>query len=239
MDRSLPIVGRLIGRDPGRWLYPPVCLICGLPARAGVDCCSGCEADLPRLAAQCARCALELPRSVDLCGRCTTRPPLFDATFSGFAYRHAVARLVPRFKFQRDLAAGRVLAWLMARSLADQQAPRPDLLVPVPLHWARRLSRGFNQAEMLSRDLSARYCGLPWASCLHRRRATPAQSELPAHRRRGNVRAAFSLTRLPPGTRHVALVDDVMTTGSTLDECTRVLKRAGVERVDVWVVARA
>jgi len=92
---------------------------------------------------------------------------------------------------------------------------------------------------MLCRDLGRHLKALPWAPVLRRTRPTRAQSELPADRRRGNVRGAFRLQRLPPGTRHVALVDDVMTTGSTLDECARVLKRAGVERVDVWVLARA
>lgn len=80
---------------------------------------------------------------------------------------------------------------------------------------------------------------LPWVNALRRRRATRAQSDLPADRRRGNVRGAFVLHYLPPGSRHIALVDDVMTTGSTLDECARILKRAGVERVDLWVLARA
>lgn len=204
-----------------------------------MDCCAGCESDLPRLSGQCQRCGLELVRSVALCGRCTTRLPAFDAAWPGFAYRGEIMRLVQRFKFQRDLAAGRIVASLLARRLAENGAPRPDLMVPVPLHYQRRLSRGFNQSDLLCRDLSHLFTGLPWADVLRRRRATRAQSDLPADRRRGNVRGAFRVRRLPPGTRHVALVDDVMTTGSTLHECARVLKRAGVGRVDVWVVARA
>jgi ComF family protein len=221
------------------WLYPPVCLVCGLAGRTGLDCCSGCQADLPRLEARCLRCGLETARTVSLCGRCTTRLPAFDSAWSGYAYRGPVEAMVTRFKFQRDLAAGRVLARLLAEELAMAKAPRPDLMVPVPLHPRRRLSRGFNQAELLSQDLKNHLGGLPWISAIRRRRATRTQSDLPAERRRGNVRGAFALHRLPPGTVHVSLVDDVMTTGSTLDECARVLKRAGVRRVDVWVVARA
>jgi ComF family protein len=222
-----------------QWLYPPLCLVCGLDAEPGLDCCAVCEDQLPRLAGQCQRCGLALGQDVALCGRCSTRLPAFDRAFPGFAYSGPIERLIQRFKFQRDLAAGRVLAGLYARRLAAIGAPRPDLLVPVPLHARRRLWRGFNQAELLARDL-ARHCGgLPQFSALKRQRATPAQSELPAARRSGNVRNAFALKFLPPGTRRVALLDDVMTTGSTLNECARVLKRAGVERVDVWVVARA
>ncbi|MEN1727017.1 MAG: ComF family protein [Pseudomonadota bacterium] len=222
-----------------RWLYPPVCLVCGLEGRKGLDCCEPCQAELPMVSAQCRRCGLELVRNVELCGRCSQRLPYFDSGRSAFAYRGAVEALIQRFKFGRDLAAGRVLSALMAEQVRSQDWPPPQLMVPVPLHRGRRWLRGFNQSEMLCRDLSKRLGDLPWSSVLQRRRATRAQSELPADRRRGNVRGAFQLKRLPPDVRHIALVDDVMTTGSTLDECARVLKRAGVERVDLWVLARA
>ena len=235
--RGLVNLRRLLRVD--RWLYPPVCLICGLAGRPGLDCCEACESELERVEAACYRCGLEGVRSVNLCGRCTTRLPAFDETHSAFAYRGPIEGMVQRFKFGGDLAAGRVLAQLMARRVAREAWRRPQLMVPVPLHRHRRWQRGFNQSEMICRDLSQALSRLPWAPALRRARSTPAQSELPAERRRGNVRGAFSLQRLPPGARHVALVDDVMTTGSTLDECARVLKRAGVVCVDVWIVARA
>ncbi|MEE4330368.1 MAG: ComF family protein [Wenzhouxiangella sp.] len=235
--RSIVNLKRLLQVD--RWLYPPVCLLCGLAGRRGLDLCSGCETDLELLDTGCRRCGLELERTVELCGRCTTRLPNFTAAWPGYAYRGQLERLIQRFKFHGDLAAGRVLAGLFAGRLASMAAPRPDLMVPVPLHPRRRLRRGFNQAALLARDLGAHLGGLPWMEVLVRKRSTRAQSELPADRRRGNVRGAFEIGRLPPGVRFVALVDDVMTTGSTLDECARVLLRAGVERVDVWVVARA
>ena len=220
-------------------MYPPVCLVCGLAGRDGLDCCSGCEAELPALTAACRRCGLATPSPVSRCGRCLSRLPHFDTTFPGFAWEGEIERLVHRFKFRHDLASGRVLAALLARRLTLSGAPRPDLMVPVPLHYRRRLMRGYNQSELLCRDLSLHLAGLPWLAALRRRRPTHAQSGLPAARRRGNVRSAFALRWLPPGARHIALVDDVMTTGATLDECARVLKRAGVQRVDVWVVARA
>ena len=241
MKSPLPGVGQtfaLLANGLERWVLPPVCAICGMAARQGLDCCAGCQRDLPVVEACCGRCGLELVRDVELCGRCSRRLPAFDRAWAAFAYRGGVERLIQRFKFRHDLAAGRVLANLMARRLDELAVPRPDLMVPVPLHWQRRLRRGFNQSEMLCGDLSHHFGGLPWHMMLERRRATAAQSDLPAERRSGNVRGAFRMRPLT-GVRHVALVDDVMTTGSTLDECARVLKRNGVQRVDVWVVARA
>jgi len=194
---------------------------------------------LPVIDSQCFRCGLALPAPTAACGRCTRRMPAFDSSWPAFAYEGTLERLVHRFKFQRDLAAGRVLAGLSARRLAAVGATRPQALVPVPLHWRRHLWRGFNQSRMLADDLSRLLDAIPVAPLLVRQRATPAQSGLPAASRGTNVRGAFCARR--PGCRlgHVALIDDVMTTGTTLDACARALKKAGIGRVDVWVVARA
>lgn len=231
------------GRSPfgfvNRIVLPPVCLICGQHGREGLDCCAGCEADLPAVAAGCRQCGLPLPEAVEHCGRCSRRPPAFEATWPGFEYSGAVEALVHRFKFRHHLAAGRVLAGLTARRLVRLGAPRPQALVPVPLHWRRRLWRGFNQSEMLARDLSRWLGAIPVADLLVRSRATPSQSALPATRRGGNVRGAFTARRRGYRIRHVALIDDVMTTGATLDACARALRQSGVDKVDVWVVARA
>lgn len=220
-------------------IWPPVCLVCGQGSDNGRACCNGCRADMPTMAGHCRTCGIELPRTIEACGECVGRPPSFDRAASGFGYRAPIASLVQRFKFDRDLAAGRMLAHLLAEQLAALNAARPDLMIPVPLNWRRHWRRGFNQAELLCRDLSRHFGGLPWAEALKRSRPTVTQSELPADRRAGNVKGAFAVDRLPPGVRHAVLVDDVMTTGATLGECARVLKRAGVVRVDVWVVARA
>ena len=151
-------------------------------------------------------------------------------------YRFPVDRLVQRFKFNRHLAAGRLLAELMLRVLAPRTA---DLLVPVPLHWQRLFQRGFNQAVELAVPIS-RATNIPLLTTgLSRRRATQAQSGLDARARRKNLGGAFRWrhTKAPPA--HVVLVDDVMTTGATAAECTRVLLAAGAGRVDIWTAARA
>lgn len=220
-------------------LLPSVCLICGGRGRPGLDCCGGCEADLPVVRAQCLRCGLAMPASTQACGRCARRLPAFERTWPGFAYDGPIERLVHRFKFHHDLACGRLLAGLTAHRLVACGAHRPQALIPVPLHWRRQLWRGFNQSRMLADDLSRQLGRIPVAPLLRRARATPAQSGLPAASRGANVRGAFSVHLPDCRLRHVALVDDVMTTGTTLDACARVLQKAGVERIDVWVVARA
>ncbi len=222
-----------------RWIWPRVCVICGQASDTDEDCCGGCAAELPIPSGSCRRCGAVLARDIETCGACQVSPPAFDRTVTGFVYARPLAHLIQRFKFSGDLAVGRVIARRTAKRYAAIGVARPQLMVPVPLNWRRHWKRGFNQSEMLCRDFQRHFGGLPWMPALTRVRSTATQSELPAGRRAGNVRGAFRLDRLPPGAKHIALVDDVMTTGSTLNECARILKRAGVERVDAWVVARA
>lgn len=225
------------GKRVQQWLLPLRCLLCGAPGANGIDLCADCAGELPRNTSCCARCALPLAVAAALCGECQRRPPVWDAAWAPFRYAWPLDRLESRYKFGRDLAAGKVLTtlWLVEPRPIDM----PDLILPVPLHRGRLRQRGYNQALELARPL-ARALGVPLQhGTLQRLRATPAQTELNAVERRRNVRGAFTLRagiRLPP---HVAIVDDVMTTGATLAECARTLRRAGVRRVDVWALARA
>lgn len=227
---------RALGRGLGLVLLPARCLVCGERGADGQDLCRDCRDALPWNRSACARCALPLPHPAPLCGRCRRAPPPFDASHAALRYGFPLDRLLPRLKFHGDLAAGRLLAQLATEALAG--APRPQLLLPVPLHPARLRQRGYDQALELARPL-ARALDLPLcADRLRRRRATAAQSELGARARRRNVRDAFALG---PGALpdHIAVFDDVMTTGATLAECCRLLKSAGVARVDAWAIARA
>lgn len=221
----------------GRWLLPPRCLLCGDAGHDDLDLCRDCAAELPRNRSCCARCALPLAVPSALCGRCLREPPPWDAAWAPFRYGWPLDRLESRFKFGRDLAAGRSLAALWLRESCP--VPLPQLILPVPLHRMRLRQRGYNQALELARPLG-RALGVPLRhDLLLRSRATAAQSELDAVARRRNVRGAFALSSglAPPA--HVAIVDDVMTTGSTLAECARLLRKVGVSRIDVWVLARA
>jgi ComF family protein len=155
---------------------------------------------------------------------------------SPLLYRFPVDRLVQRFKFNRHLPAGRLLALLMLRVVNNQSA---DLLVPVPLHWKRLFQRGYNQAVELALPIS-RETRIPLlTNGLCRRRETKAQSGLDARARRKNLGGAFRWRHRKPPPPHVVLIDDVMTTGATATECTKVLLNAGAVRVDIWTAARA
>lgn len=224
-----------LGRQLGLALLPLRCLVCSEAGSLGQDLCGACRGALAFNRIACGRCALPLA-AAGVCGACLRSPPPFAASRAALVYGFPVDQLLPRFKFHGDLAAGRLLSQLMAQAFAD--APRPQALVPVPLHPSRLRQRGYDQALELARPL-ARALGLPLrAEALRRVRATSPQSELDAASRQHNVRSAFfARPGALPG--HVALVDDVMTTGATLAECARALQRAGVPRVDVWVAARA
>ncbi|OOG48584.1 ComF family protein [Rhodanobacter sp. C01] len=220
-----------------RFVLPWRCLLCGAAGDHGIDLCADCAAELPRNRSCCARCALPLATPAAMCGECLRSAPPWGAAWAPFRYGWPLDRLESRYKFGSDLAAGHVLSTLWRREPCPIDLPK--LLLTVPLHRSRLRRRGFNQALELVRPL-ARELGVPWRhDALQRLRRTDAQTELDAISRRRNVRGAFALhstIELPP---HVAILDDVMTTGATLAECARVLKRAGVQRVDVWALARA
>lgn len=218
-------------------LLPSHCLLCGARGQGALSLCPECAADMPRNAMCCARCALPLESPVPLCGRCIKREPPWDAAWVPFRYEWPLAQLESRFKFGGDLTAGRRLSLLWSTSQAPQDMP--DAIAPVPLHRSRLRQRGYNQALELAKPLAKRFGVSLLRDALRRTRTTRAQTELSAIQRRRNVRSAFATRFNDSIPQHVAVLDDVFTTGATLAECVRVLKRAGVRRVDVWALARA
>lgn len=220
-------------------LLPSRCVLCGQPS-ASICICAPCKRDLPWAGPQCRQCGLPLPAAQNqTCGRCLYRPPPFDRTVSPLQYRFPADRLVRALKFHRQLAAGRVLSHLMCEHIAVQGFTLPDVLMPVPLHSTRMMQRGFNQAFELA-GYVGRTLGIPrHTTGLRRKRRTKAQSGLSRKQRRRNLRGAFYWHGPDIPGCHVALLDDVMTTGTTAAECTVVLKKAGAQRVDVWVPTRA
>jgi ComF family protein len=224
-------------------LMPPICVLCG---EAGVctsigvkDLCLACRKSLPWAGSQCARCALPLSATAveALCGHCQTQPPAFESCLSPFVYQAPLDHLLQRLKFNGRLEQARLLGELMAEWLAEVVEVPPDQLIPVPLHAARLRERGFNQAVELARPIARRF-GLPLnVHGVRRNLATSPQSDLSRKQRLKNIRGAFEVVQ--PVSGHVVIIDDVMTTGSTADELARTLLRAGAERVEVWVCARA
>jgi ComF family protein len=207
------------------------CELCDAPSgRAFL--CAGCAADLPLLPEHCPRCALPSPGNA-VCGACLRQAPHFDATIALWRYEFPCDRMIQSLKYRARLA----LAGFFGTALASRAALRAQLIVPMPLHPSRLAARGFNQALEIAREL-ARCCAIPVATRVTRRvRNTSPQADLPYEKRAKNVRGAFACDRDLDGLT-VAVVDDVMTTGATLDELARTLKHAGAVRVENWVVAR-
>ena len=212
-----------------------VCLLCDEPARTVCNLCDDCARELPALSHPCVICGAGAVAHSTLCRSCAMRPPCVDRTICALAYVPPVDYLVGRLKFSRDLRVVPALAGLLDRAVAGEASV--DWLAPVPIAPARLRHRGFNQALEIARHLGSRHA-IPLTWALHRRRgADTPQSSLPdTAARRANVAGAFEVRGVVEG--HVAIVDDVVTTGATVNALARCLKRAGARRVDVWAIAR-
>ena len=227
-------------------LFPPLCHVCRrFVSKAGeLHICPDCRELMPPIAAPlCIVCGIPFTGAGNdhVCGSCSTSPPRFDAARAALVYEGASRDLIHAFKYRSKTHLRRPLALLTIERLSEFiQSRRPDLILPVPLHRKKLSSRGFNQAVLLGEFLSQRLMIPLDRRNLRRIRWTEPQVNLPAHDRRTNVKGAFAIrdSDLVKG-RRVLLVDDVLTTGSTADECGKVLKAAGAADVTVITVARA
>lgn len=211
---------RALARLVAATLFPPRCLLCDFPgASLDLDLCEVCHADLPWMRDS-------------------------GEAVVALRYQHPVDELIRKLKYQGAIAHARMLGVLLAEVACQRSDDLPALLVPVPLHSARWRERGFNQAAVIAR-YAGQLLGIPVARhAAARVRNTPSQTALDPPARRLNVRDAFAVRHGRPLERllaagHVAIVDDVITTGSTVNELRRVLLAAGVRRVEIWAVARA
>lgn len=218
-------------------LFHSACVLCGERHGVSHGLCRECPDELPRLTGILCRCGLPLHagRSGRLCGRCICDPPPWQVVEAPFLYAWPLDRLIVGYKYRRQGWLERPLLRLWRENF--EPASRPDFLVPVPLHWRRRLWRGFNQASRLALGLG-RDRDIPVLAALTRTRATSRQQGLAAGDRRNNMHNVF-VCRSDLSGCHVALVDDVVTTGSTAREATRALLHAGAASVQVWALARA
>jgi len=239
---------------PSRWLdflFPPSCHLCRAPLRNGRYLCSPCRETLPRVTSPlCTRCGLSFDGTQPdppSCPNCRDRSYAFDFARSALLARDGARELVHAFKYERRLHLHHELATLTAEALDDERLSATSdtewTLVPVPLHWRRQQWRWFNQAHEIARSL-AKLRNLPLLRALRRTRFTTQQTVLTRGQRLQNLQGAFRLSRCEQRRqllrgKAVLLIDDVFTTGSTANECARVLKEdGGVEKVVVLTALR-
>lgn len=219
-------------------IYPPTCVLCGIHSRSARDLCDGCESDFISNQIACGSCALPLPFDLAgaICGECLQSPPLQHQAWSAFVYAQPLEWMIQQLKFNGKVAFGGLLGQLAIPFLPMLEEV-PDCIIPVPLHPKRQQQRGYNQAYELVKPL-ARKLNTPidTKSC-SRQKHTSAQSDLDAKQRKKNIRNAFQFKNTRQY-NYVIVFDDVITTGSTIAELVKIIKKQGVERVDVWSLAR-
>jgi len=221
-------------------LFPCRCIFCQQTVEHSFEVCPDCYRALPHNAVCCVRCALPLAEDINnavLCGRCIQKPPAFDYSHSLFRYEDDVIGLVHQLKFGEKISYARTIGEMLL-TLFLRTGEKPDCLLPVALHKSRMRQRGFNQSIEISRVL-AKDLDIPIEhTAVVRQRSTTAQTGLNAKQRQKNIRGAFSVVG-KLNYKHVLVIDDVMTTGATVNELAKVLKKNKVERVGVLSIARA
>lgn len=236
-----------------QWLFPQACLLCRSASHTALGLCAPCLAELPwhdqhiDTPQACPQCALPTIAG-QRCGRCLQQPPAFDATHSLFQYTFPLTSMLQRYKYAQHLALAPMLGQLLAKTwwahsrahsqhaIATSQH-QADCLIPMPLHRQRLQERGFNQSLEIARKL-CRELNIPLQAHLCvRTRATPPQATLPYRQRLKNMRGAFACHTPLTGQR-VILLDDVMTTGASLNALAQCVKAAGATHVECWVIAR-
>jgi ComF family protein len=216
-------------------LFPQTCMLCAASAGGELAICADCLKDLPwHTAEHCPQCGLTSTHH-QICGACLKSPPAFDSTLALFRYAYPVDAMLKRYKYQHQLTMAEAFGALMVNTLETNH--RPDVIIPMPLHPQRLQERGFNQSVEIGRIIAKRlHIKMDYQSCI-RTKFSPPQASLPFRERISHMRGAFACEKRLDGL-HIALVDDVMTTGASLNELAKVLKKAGASRVDCWVVAR-
>ncbi len=226
----------VIFRQLGNLLDPQLCPGCAASLGSRHIFCTACWQRLKSINNPCRLCGLENQSHDDTCAACLYDPPRWQHLLAPFQYQGLARELLMQFKFSESLYLANTLV-KAALDYFDNYEPKPEVLLPVPLHHARLMQRGYNQAfeiaQLLSRELDIRVD----RQSLRRLRHTEAQAGLSAYAREKNILKAFAC-REPLGYKHVAVVDDIVTTGATANEITKVLHRAGVETVAVWGLAR-
>jgi ComF family protein len=211
------------------------CLLC-LEKISRLGICSNCKKDFPFIKTACPTCGTPISHESSLCGHCLKTTPPFNQTYALFSYEPPIAQFILQLKLNHQLCYAQLFGEWMADFLKDK--PKPQMIIPVPLHPQRIRERGYNQSLEIARPI-AKNLRIPielWAC--RRVRPTKAQAELPETERKSNVKNAF-IVETSFQANHVAILDDVVTTGNTVSELARLLKKQSIKRVDIWCIAKA
>ncbi len=226
------------------WFIPHYCVFCHCRSDTEINLCSACRADLPWLSNTCCRCALPLTLSTEttplLCGACLRSPPYFSHTLALLAYQDRITHLINAIKFSGNLLYANLIGKLLSQHISQHYTAHqslPECIIPVPLHKQRLRGRGFNQALEIAHPVAKKLAIPVDHDCCQRNKMTVAQAQTSAIERKQNIRGAFTVKgRLHY--QHVAIIDDVITTGHTVNELSHCLLAAGVTKVSVWCIAR-
>ena len=225
-------------------LFPACCVLCDTSVTGALSLCRPCLDDLPRLKSTCYQCGLPLEnrQEASICGQCQQLSPPIDYLISSLHYAYPVNYLLSQLKFKHDLTHAKIFSHIMLTMLqkyySEPADALPDIIIPIPLHKKRYRQRGFNQALEIAKPI-AKKLHIPLSiDTVQRIKYTQAQSLLSAVERRKNLHNSFMINKRISA-EHIVLVDDVVTTGTTVYELATLLKQSGVKKVGVWTVARA
>lgn len=229
-------------RNITQFIFQPHCFLCEAKLITSAFLCAACTQSLPHASLGCKRCALPLPdhNATILCGSCLTTSPAFDTTYALFDYKEPISAFIHKLKFEGNLSIARLFSEHWITFIEHHYTPNtlPDCIIPVPLHPTRLKERGFNQALEMAKPIGKHFSIPVDTRFCVRLKNTKAQSTLTAQQRIANTRHAFALSYSSTA-QHVAILDDVMTTGNTVSEISTLLKITGIKRVDIWCCARA
>lgn len=214
-------------------LLPHFCVICHKPSHRERDLCLACENQLPFLKNACRICATPIPENNPICGQCLNQKNPFDQTIAVFKYEPPVSQMITGLKFSAKLH----YAPLFGKLLAEKISNKPEIIIPIPLHKKRLKERGFNQSLEIAKQIGKQlHIPIDAKSC-QRIIHTQPQAQVPAKDRKKNVKNAFEIIQ-KISANHIAVIDDVVTTGHTIYAFCQMLRKHGVQHIDVWCIAR-
>jgi len=226
-----------VPRQALNWLIPKRCLQCKAPLTNPNDnVCQRCYPELPFQNHYCRQCGQNFAANTDYCGRCINSPPSFDSCFCPFKYEKSIKELICQLKYRERPELAKTAASLLARELLESNIERPDALIAVPMHISRLRERGYNHSTLVAQNLSKTLDIPVLTGALIKSKQTAPQATQSLIQRKKNLKGSFELCKNIQA-KSVAIVDDVLTTGSTAEEIAKILKKNGVDYVQVWGIA--